>query len=275
MKRNGRLLLDHIQKVLDSQAFKIDVLLDNFLAHPDDPETTHRLRVAIRTLRSSLSFITPFEKRSQNREIDKALRITVRQFSRLRELDVLCDLVATALPDSSALLAVCRDARHTECRRTATALKNHKLRSTLADALKSTRQMRWRRSIRHSGLFAEALQKHFGRLQQKFESSLDTIDISDSQATHTLRKDAKQLRYVADAFGDILGSDALATFERMSCMQDDLGTLCDDRVNQALLERFASRVLLPQAREELETLLYANQKAERSHRDCLRTQVPR
>ena len=59
-----------------------------FLADPDEPETCHKLRVSIRTLRSLLAFAEPFMKASFSKRLQRDLRSVVRTLSRLRELDV-------------------------------------------------------------------------------------------------------------------------------------------------------------------------------------------
>ena len=76
---------------------------------------------------------------------------------------------------------------------------------------------------------------------------------------HTLRKRAKRVRYVGESFGGLLGPDAVAEGARMRLVQDELGDICDARVNVVMAREFPTRGLSDEARGALEVLLAQNQ----------------
>src|SRR5229473_6320504 len=61
-------------------------------------------------------------------------------------------------------------------------------------------------------------------------ASLDTL--------HTLRIDAKRLRYTLEAFEEVLGSEAKEVIEMVKAVQDHLGDLQDARVAAGLIHDF-------------------------------------
>uniref|UniRef100_UPI0025ECC696 CHAD domain-containing protein n=1 Tax=uncultured Slackia sp. TaxID=665903 RepID=UPI0025ECC696 len=84
-----------------------------FFENPQDPETMHKFRVSIRTMRSLVAFAEPFMKRSQAKAMQRNLRTVVRWTSRLRELDVLHDQAAsmeTPCAELADAIAKARDA---------------------------------------------------------------------------------------------------------------------------------------------------------------------
>ena len=100
--------LVHLQETIARTAEIIEERREAFFADPKDIETIHRFRTNIRTLRSLLAFIAPWQDAKENAKIQEILKDIVGHTSRLRELDVF-EKQARSNPDSSPeLLAFCK-----------------------------------------------------------------------------------------------------------------------------------------------------------------------
>ena len=84
------------------------------------------------------------------------------------------------------------------------------------------------------------------------------MDFADADAVHTLRKQAKRVRYAAENFPEILGADVAEEARRMVGVQDRLGAVCDARVNVGIVCEFPTEGLSPEARRALGALLEQN-----------------
>ena len=52
-----------------------------------------------------------------------------------------------------------------------------------------------------------------------------------AEKTHDVRKSAKRVRYDAEKFSALVGDDAVDVAKDMTAHQDNLGAICDARVN--------------------------------------------
>lgn len=214
---------------------------DAFFENPHDPETNHKLRVSIRTLRSLVDFLRTWEKDKQNALIRKDLKTVVKGTSRLRELDVLCEMVRESGTASEELVNLCAEEAACERARVLKSLKGEKQSTRLARALKEARKIRWKKAVASDGLSVEMVRLRFDELANSVEYDLNRLDEADYERMHETRKRVKQVRYVSDKFSDILGDDAQAIASRMKAEQDRLGALCDAQVNRSIVEGFLAR----------------------------------
>lgn len=241
-----------IEAKLASAADLIMTRYDAFVQDPNDPETNHKLRVSIRTLRSLIDFVGPWQKARQNAQIQKSLKRVVRRTSRLRELDVLCAMVEESGIASEELIAFCRDKAARERDDVLAALTSKKLSRLLKGAVKNTRKINWKKKVAKRGLRAKAVRARYDALVDSLRADLAVLDENDYETVHDVRKRAKQVRYVSEQFEGILGADAVAEAMRMKDEQDRLGAICDNRVNHEIVQAFIEQEgLTPTLAEEL------------------------
>lgn len=248
-----------MEKVLAKVAKRLSSTMWALLDDPDDVETLHSFRIAIRTARSLLVFIEPYQKRKQNRRSEDDLRSIVRQTSHLRELDMFCAEVghsqdAYDVSSDGGLGHECHKKRDAERMRMMKVLESTRMQRRLHRAVRVMSNIKWRSHVQAAGLPAETLTKRFDDMQKSYEDALGKLDLSDAEATHALRKQAKRQRYIAKEFASLLDEDAASVSGDMEAMQDELGLLCDARVNQGLIATLEAGDLAEDARRELETL---------------------
>ena len=226
-----------------------------FLADPDDVETLHKLRVSIRTLRSLLKFAAPFHRAADARAVQQDLRSIVVPTSRLREFDVLADEARQMDPPSDDLVAACLEMRAAERDRVLGILAGDDAKRTLGRIARTVKPIRWKRRIEKNGLSRDAVARRFSDMEASVDRKLATTDLGAAEATHDLRKCAKRVRYAAENYAAFLDADeAKAASERMKAVQDDLGALCDARVNVGIIDEFPRKSLPEQAQRDLDAL---------------------
>jgi len=213
-----------------------------FLDNPNDPETNHKLRVSIRTLRSLIDFMSPWQKGKQNERIQDDLKRVVKKTSRLRELDVLCEMAREG-GASEELVSFCEDKAAEEREKVLKALSSRKYTNMLERAIDETCNLRWRKQFAKgkSALKANDIRAHYDQMVASLQADLATLDESDYPAVHEVRKRAKQVRYVSEQFSELLDEDAVEQAKLMKAEQDRLGALCDAKVNREIVESFIVR----------------------------------
>lgn len=255
---------EHVERSLFTMAGHVETCLRTFLDDPDDPETLHRYRVAIRTMRSLLVFIRPYQQSRQARLLADDLHELVRPTSRLRELDILCEQVEALEIERSAteptLLSHCQELRATERRRAIKTLRSKETRRDIRQIVHESKNVRWKRAHRRSGLPLERLRARLDGMRMHLVDVEDALDLSDAAATHALRKDVKCVRYVTSELGNLLGADLGDVSSEMARAQDKLGVLCDARANRAIIATIDTAGLSTEAALEL-GLLDAQQAA--------------
>lgn len=229
-----------------------------FFENPQDPETMHKFRVSIRTMRSLVAFAEPFMKRSQAKAMQRNLRTVVRWTSRLRELDVLHDQAASMETPCAELADAIAKARDAERERVAKQLKSKKAAKLLAAVGEEAMHVAWKPQAACEGVSRKAMRARFASMLAELERDLEALDISDAEATHDVRKEAKRVRYSAENFREFLEDDAVAVAKRMVKMQDGLGAICDARVNLEIIDAFPKKKLSEDARVALDALRASN-----------------
>lgn len=265
--------LYHLEKILKRSERRVWKARRRFLKNPDDDKMLHKFRISIRTMRSLLSFAAPFQRKGWNAALQDDLRSLVRQTSRLRDLDILCararkisedaagirsdaekvilsDAEASTTSTDPSLEAICIKMRKEERDRVVAAMNGRRLQRAARRVRRSMRGVIWRQSVEREGLGEEELQARFTALGDAFRSAYETLDFSDATATHSLRKRAKRLRYVADELSMLL-DDAEVTVRQMEAIQDELGALCDARASRETIASIDRRKLPSHAAHEL------------------------
>ena len=209
-----------IQSVIARSHDAVTARMLAFFEHPEDPETMHKFRVSIRTMRSLVAFAEPFMKRSQAKAMQRNLRTVVRWTSRLRELDVLHDQAASMEAPCAELADAIAKARDAERERVTKQLKSKKAAKLLAAVGEEAMHVAWKPQAACEGVSRKAMRARFASMLAELERDLEALDISDAEATHDVRKEAKRVRYSAENFREFLEDDAVAVAKRMVKMQD-------------------------------------------------------
>lgn len=244
-----------IQEVVRAWDETVEARLGVFLADPDEPETLHKLRVSIRTLRSLLAFAAPFLDRKRHKALQRDLRAVVIETSRLREYDVLMKQAAELPLPTGELVAAVRTAREAERDRVVALLGGAEARAALERVRAGVKRLPWTRAVRRWGIEPDAAQARFDDMTRGVDEGFETVDFADADAVHTLRKNAKRVRYAAENFDGILDAGAAEEARRMVGVQDRLGAVCDARVNVGIVCEFPTKGLSPEARRALGALL--------------------
>ena len=232
-----------LQEAITNTAEVIEGRREAFFADPEDIETIHRFRTNIRTLRSLLTFIKPWQKARQNAEAQEILRDVVRRTSLLRELDVF-EKQARSNPDSSPeLLAFCKEEASAERSKVSRVLRSKKVAESFDSAMALVKDIAWKKRVIDHGLPTHVVRARFDAMVEKVEADLANIELSDAELTHDVRKRAKRIRYVSELNEGILGADAVDIARGMKARQDALGDICDARANIRLIDGFLQRDL--------------------------------
>lgn len=247
--------LCELEEIVQTAHRRMNERLAAFLANPDDVETLHKLRVSIRTLRSILKFLTPFLPKAQANALQRNLRAIVAPTSRLRELDVLASEALSMEPPSDELADACALLRDEERDRVMAALTGPEAQKALTAVADAVAHFTWRRRVWRNGLPRKAVAQRFERMEAVVRGRIAALDMSDAEKTHDVRKLAKRMRYSAENFAAFLDpNQAAAASERMKAVQDDLGALCDARVNVEIVDEFPRKGLSDQALRDLDAL---------------------
>lgn len=253
--------LTRLEDVLCQGAAKVEQNMTLFLENPQDVEMLHDFRVSIRTLRSELGFLKPYINPVQAKSLQTKLRNLVVKTSRLRELDVLWGVVSAQDQPNDELLAVIGKMRGRECDALIADIGRKKSVKRVCKLLDQVEHIEWKRHVEEMGLTAEDIVDRFDFIQTKFEAAYMKTDYAQVEQTHDLRKAAKRVRYAAREFGEILGEAAEGVPEAMRDIQDELGALCDARVNCQIIDDMPRKKLSKQARAALSDIRQTQEDA--------------
>lgn len=253
-----------LQESLTRTAEKIEKYREAFFADPENTKTIHHFRTNIRSLRSQVAFIKPWQDSAQNAETQAILKEIVSHTSLLRELDVF-EKQARSNPDSSAeLLAFCKEEASDERTKVLKILSSKRVTRSFKRAMNLAKNVTWKRHYAKHGLSKEAVRERFDAMVESVGAEIADLKLWDEEQTHDVRKRAKRVRYVSEVNAEILGVDAVDIAKGMTAHQDDLGDVCDARANIRLINGFLHRSLpnivvweLNLMRAQNETFLYS------------------
>lgn len=252
-----------MESALADSADAVKTRLEGFLENPDDVETMHKFRVSIRTLRSLLAFVSPWMNADQNKSCQTSLKSIVSTTSRLRELDVLAEQARALDGASPEFVEFCEAEASSERARVADIVSSKRTAKKLERVIAILHDVKWRKRVNEQGLGAHEIRSRFDGLVSSLQADLDALDISDVEKTHDVRKSAKRVRYDAEKFKSLIGDDAVSIAKSMTAHQDNLGAICDARVNIDIINGFPISALpepiaweLALLRAQNETFLY-------------------
>ena len=261
-----------LESELNDAAKTVKARLESFIQDPEDIETMHKLRVSIRTLRSLVAFVKPWQDPKQNSVVQSLLKGIVARTSRQRELDVFAEQAHQSTASSSELIDFCDLQASNERLNTLDVLQSKKIAKDLDLACKNLKSIRWKKSVKATGLDRIDIRQHFDEIASDLEFEVEHLNLADVELTHDVRKKAKRVRYVAENFKQILGDDAVDIAKGMTAHQDNLGAICDARVNIQLINEVLESDLpepvawdLALLRAQNETFLYSTLRT--SHSD--------
>lgn len=235
--------LVRIQEALTEKAEAVEKRREDFFANPEDIKAIHHFRTNIRSLRSLVAFVKPWQKAEQNSETQAILKEVVGRTSRLRELDVF-EKQARSDPDSSPeFLEFCGRKASEERAKVLNILSSKRTTRAFEQGMELAKCVAWKKRHAKHGLPKSVVRARFDNMVEMVESDLANLRLSDADRTHDVRKRAKRVRYVAEGLGDLLGEDAVDIAKGMEARQDDLGDVCDARVNIRLVGELLRRDL--------------------------------
>ncbi len=235
MSEGGRKVLAfHFGKLLARQA---DVLAS------EDSEAVHQMRVATRRLRSTMRIFRPYYRWNALKPLRAALKETAERLGAVRDLDVYREHLARYAKEQPS--ARRRDLRLIDAQ---LGERHAALRAELCDHLNS--------AAHHAFLsdFAAFLQTPYAAARpspddqpmprriceiaprliyeqygvvRAYEPHLAT---ASAERLHALRIEVKRLRYLIEAFGELLGTRAEVVVDACKRLQDFLGELQDAKV---------------------------------------------
>ncbi|MBP1764570.1 MAG: hypothetical protein H6Q65_1628 [Firmicutes bacterium] len=220
---------------------------EQFSTYSEDPETLHQLRIALRRLRSALSFTKPLLAPEKYEQYQELLRQQGRETGYLREIDVTAASWQEVLRRKSfsvsgrfwldEVLADERQAAWTKCsaaldKGAATALYLA-LWAWLAGEIERLEQVN-QQNDQPLQVFVQ------GRVRDWLENILQMekdLDFSDPDSLHALRILGKKLRYMLEIFSDLLDRTSKLT-ERLKKLQDGLGSIRDIQLTAELFKQW-------------------------------------
>lgn len=198
-----------------------------FLDTPEDPETAHQFRVSIRKLRAILSFAKPVMDSPAYKQISKALRALAKDFSYVRELDVLLEkhFSSDSTADQPVLGALLQAEQQKERERLFRAVSARPATAVLLTVWQTLLDEAWTSAAGDD--FSAYANKRLDKWTQRFKKRLNNDTFSNIEETHRLRILGKKIRYVQEALGETGGAAGLLDKTQLKKLQTLLGELCD------------------------------------------------
>ncbi|HEX5350008.1 MAG TPA: CHAD domain-containing protein [Trichococcus sp.] len=227
---------------------------------PVEPESAHALRVAIRQLRALLNFNKANGEEKYYREAGEDWREIATTFGYLRELDVLMEecrelrgLYPAMLAEDGQVMTWLMEERQGEQDSIQELMTSGALTERILDAEAATAH--YLKSInldddQQKKATIKKLEKMKKRLMRKWEE----VDFSNHEQTHSLRINAKKLRYAATYLAPLIGEKDKTVIKEMKKVQTALGTLCDLDINGHLLLEMADKTDDPDLQHHFRTL---------------------
>jgi len=209
-----------------------------------DPEVLHKLRVALRRLRSLWWAYEPLLDGKDAKLQRREFKVLADAAGKTRDWDVLRELLSTAGQSTKhslkPLIERVDEHRTDALSFSVRTIGNAGVERILSQAVDGALQQLDAAAVSRSlplfagervGLAEKALKKRVRRAAMASHS--------DYASLHDVRIAGKRLRYVLEFFSSVLGGNHQATIERLTSVQDELGTLNDLVTSEALLREHA------------------------------------
>lgn len=226
----------------------------------DDIEAVHDMRVATRRMRSVLRIFSPYYERRSVRSLVRRLRRVARALGEVRDLDVFrlkTEAYAARLSarSQSALqplldrLRAQEDAARAPLMKLLESKRYAEMASAFTDFVKKT-GMDAKRPPEHAPIPPEPSRvAHVapGLVYAQWGAVMafaPYLSGASLDMLHALRIELKRLRYLLEAFAEVMGSEASIIIEATKALQDHLGDLQDSRVAVGLLDSYLDEFAL-------------------------------
>lgn len=215
-----------------------------FLKSPDEPSALLEFRVAIRRVRSLLQFLEPWQAKKQSRRCEHILKELQVASAHLRALDILSEAVdglveSGELGENCLLPMACAKERALECSSLVTLMRKRHAAKDLKRLARDLGCLSWKSKVAEHGLTAEDFRVRFDAEFNEVDEGLFGLDLRDGDAVYVARRDTKEMRYVAERLGEVLGPERAQMSEALDEIQRELGALSDARSNKQLAEECA------------------------------------
>jgi CHAD domain-containing protein len=208
------------------------------------PEDMHKLRVALRRLRTLWWGYEPLLDRQDAKLQRREFKALADAAGRTRDWDVLHELIAAT--DSShkhaqtLLLQSIDEHRAAALTFSLRAIGNAGVERILDQAQVNARQQLDLQGIGQpiASFAEERVQVAEKALKKRVKRAVSAHD-SNYGALHEVRIAGKKLRYLLQFFSPVLERNHQAVIERLTMVQDELGTLNDLVTSEALLREYA------------------------------------
>lgn len=215
----------------------------------EDIESVHRMRVAVRRMRSLLGLVEDYSPGKTVAMTEKELRKIARALGAIRDLDVLIldlqDFSATFPPEAKqradALISRLGRRRAKRRIRLNTFFDSKDYQRSLRQLESFAKNKRKRGQVLKRPHKPHELRHVLPLLLHQSLASVRAYDTvlpaSDDKSLHALRVDCKRLRYALEFFAPVLGSGAEPFLMMVKSMQDTLGRINDIAVFTSRLQR--------------------------------------
>lgn len=209
------------------------------------PEVFHKLRVALRRLRSLWWAYRPLLDETDAERWRTEFKVLAAAAGKTRDWDIVRDLLVAceaAGHRSASLLASVDDRRRDTVSFSCRAIREADVKGTLQRAINSANgQLASSGPKPNLAEFARDRVKSAERALGKRITRATSHEVADYAVLHDVRIAGKKLRYLLEFFSPVLDPSHQATLERLKDAQDELGALNDLVASEALLREHASQ----------------------------------
>ena len=268
--------LKNLRVIKDNPSNLLAILLRNslnnmlsfhkaFLASPYDKENVHQLRVHTRQFRSTLNFLKPLLPDNVYQDARNPAKELFKQFSRLRELDVLleeveliCNKEPDLLEDPEGVVELISKARLKEQRRLIHSSNQKKMRLVFAHLYQWVESVEWASLILGTEDLSSFVKKRSKKEHKKVAEKINQLDYTDIEAVHHVRLKAKHYRYVLKNFASLSEQNKKALKKKQKfakILQKKLSPATDFHENILALHSFMHQELPEWLEKDLLTLI--------------------
>lgn len=233
------------------------------------PEVFHKLRVALRRLRSLWWAYRPLLDEADAERWRNQFKVLAAAAGKTRDWDIVRELLVayeSARHPRTSLLTCVDDCRRDAVSFSCRTIQEAGLNGILERAMDSANgQLASAATKPPLAEFAKDRVKLAEKALERRIKHATLHEVSGYAALHDVRIAGKKLRYLLEFFSPVLGVSHQATIERLKDAQDELGALNDIVASEALLRECTSRFGQPDAVDDAIAYLQ-DQKKRRIHR---------
>jgi CHAD domain-containing protein len=242
--RAGDALLAHLREQVH-QVHKYELPV-----RADAPDSVHKMRVAIRRLRSALTTFEPLVATGAAKALGKELKWFAGVLGAARDAEVMRDRVRTALDgagEETAAAVVRADldqvyrTAHDRVLADLDGERYHALLTAL-DGLVTTPPLTKRAAAPPGSTLPPLVARSYAEVRRIVEAAHAKPEGDErEELLHDARKAAKRARYAAESVSQIFGADSIAFAKAMESVQEALGEYQDSAFTRERLRHLAQQ----------------------------------